>query len=46
MEFLKYLPAREDVTNKLIAAANPEKNQQNKKKKKNQIFRFNFEIIC
>jgi elongation factor G len=35
MEFLKYLPAREDVTNKLIEAANPEKNQQQKKKKKN-----------
>jgi hypothetical protein len=35
MEFLKYLPARPEVTGKLIQEANPEKASGKNKKKKN-----------
>jgi hypothetical protein len=35
MEFLKYLPIRSDVLNKLLAEYNPSEKVQAKKKKKN-----------
>lgn len=35
MEFLKYLPARQDVVNKLIQESTSQDKNQTKKKKKN-----------